>query len=558
MTTTVLAAPEAGREAGRTDPRRTERRHVPGPGRRSGWFGQLLLRLHFYAGILVGPFILVAALSGALYALTPAIEQVVYRHELHVPTTDTSVSDGQLTLAEQTAIAQAYLGDGATPSAVRPAPGPGDTTRIMFTGEGLGDSESRAVFVDPSTGEVRGDLTVYGTSGALPLRNWVSNLHGDLHLGDVGRVYSELAASWLAVVALAGLGLWAHRFRTSRARRDFVRPARGRSGYRRVFTWHASVGIWVLLGAVFLSATGISWSLYAGDRVGDLRAALDWETPAVDPVLPAGAGAGAGAGSPDAGADGGTGDAASPDAGGHAHHRTDAASGATPGAASEATPGATAADATADPAAWGERLDAVLATAQGVNVNTGLVEIRPPAEPGTAWVVQEVQRSYPSEVDAVAIDGDTLRVTDRTDFADFPLAAKLTRWGIDAHMGSLFGLANQIALFGLACGIAAMVVLGYLMWWRRRPTREPRPLAGRPPRRGALRRAPWWGTAAVVAVAVLVGWWLPLVGYPLAGFVVLDALVGARSGRRGAEVGAARPSVAAARRAAVVRRPGGR
>jgi uncharacterized iron-regulated membrane protein len=520
MATTVLVVPETGRETAsdteREHRRQTERRHLPGPGRRSGWFGQLLLRLHFYAGILVGPFILVAALSGALYALTPAIEQVVYRHELHVPVSDTPVSDTvsdgpasdtQLTLAEQTAIAQAYIGDtggeaGATPSAVRPAPEPGDTTRIMFAGDGLDDSESRAVFVDPGTGEVRGDLTVYGTSGALPLRSWVSNLHGDLHLGDVGRVYSELAASWLAVVALAGLGLWAHRIRRSRTRKDFVRPAPRRTGYRRLFTWHASVGIWVLVGAVFLSATGISWSLYAGDRVGDLRAALDWETPAVDPSLPGAAGEPAGA-----------------DVGEHAHHGAEAPAG---GAAAGAGPAV-------DPAAWGDRIDAVLAAARGVNVNTGLVEIKPPAEPGTAWVVQEIQRSYPTEVDAVAVDGDTLQVVDRTDFAEFPLAAKLTRWGIDAHMGSLFGLANQVALFVLACGIAAMVVLGYLMWWRRRPTREPRPLAGRPPRRGALRRAPWWGTAAVVAVAVLVGWWLPLVGYPLAGFVVVDALVGLRA-----------------------------
>jgi uncharacterized iron-regulated membrane protein len=486
MTTTLLAAPQSEREHHQQP---LQHRHHPGPDRRSGWFGQLLLRLHFYAGVLVGPFILAAAISGALYALTPAIEQVVYRHELHVPATGT-----QLTLAEQTEIARSYIGDGgATPSAVRPAPGPGDTTRVMFAADGLDDSESRAVFIDPGTGEVRGDLTVYGTSGALPLRNWVSNLHGDLHLGEVGRVYSELAASWLTIVALAGLGLWIRRIRKSRSKKsmmkDLVRPGRNGSGYRRLFTWHTSVGVWVLLGAVFLSATGISWSLYAGERVGDLRAALDWETPAVDPSL--------------------TGPADAGPADEHAHHGTGAPAGGA-----------------ADPAAWAGRFDAVLATAQRANVNTGLVEIKPPTEPGTAWVVQEIQRSYPTEVDAVAIDGETLRVVDRTDFAEFPLAAKLTRWGIDAHMGSLFGLANQLVLFFLAGGIAALVVLGYLMWWKRRPTREPRPLAGRPPRRGALRRAPWWGTAAVVAAAVLVGWWLPLVGYPLAAFVVIDALVG--------------------------------
>lgn len=509
MTTTLVAAPASERE----HHQQLQHRNHPGPDRRSGWFGQLLLRLHFYAGILVGPFILAAAISGALYALTPAIEQVVYRHELHIPATGT-----RLTLAEQTEIAQNYIGDGgATPSAVRPAPEPGDTTRIMFTGKGLGDGESRAVFVDPGTGEVRGDLTVYGTSGALPLRNWVSNLHGDLHLGEVGRVYSELAASWLTIVALAGLGLWVRRIRRARTKssmmRDLVRPGRNGSGYRRLFTWHTSVGIWVLLGAVFLSATGISWSQYAGDRVGDLRAALDWETPAVDPSL---AGS-AGAGSPSAGADGGDADApgAAAAVGEHAHH----GSGAPAGGA-------------ADPAAWAERFDAVLATAQRANVNTGLVEITPPAEPGTAWVVQEIQRSYPTEVDAVAIDGDTLRVVDRTDFAEFPLAAKLTRWGIDAHMGSLFGLPNQIVLFLVAGGIAGMVVLGYLMWWKRRPTREPRALAGTPPRRGVLRGAPWWGIAAVLAGAMAIGWWLPLVGWTLAAFVVVDMLVGVARARR--------------------------
>ncbi len=43
----------------------------------------------------------------------------------------------------------------------------------MFAAPGLGESESRAIFVDPYTNAVRGDLTVYGTSGASPVRTWV-------------------------------------------------------------------------------------------------------------------------------------------------------------------------------------------------------------------------------------------------------------------------------------------------------------------------------------------------------------------------------------------------
>jgi uncharacterized iron-regulated membrane protein len=68
--------------------------------------------------------------------------------------------------------------------------------------------------------------------------------------------------------------------------------------------------------------------------------------------------------------------------------------------------------------------------------------------------VNEIDRRWPTQVDAVAIDGATMQVVDRTHFADFPLMAKLTRWGVDFHMGILFGLANQLLLVGLAARCA--------------------------------------------------------------------------------------------------------
>lgn len=447
-----------------------------GAGRR-GWFTAFLRRVHFFAGLLVGPFILVAAVSGGLYALTPVIERVVYSHEL----TATSSLPG-MPLADQIEAAEAYVDSGATPVAVRPAPEPGATTRVMFADDTLPESTTRAIFVDPATTEVRGDLPVYGTSGALPVRHWISDLHRSLHLGALGRWYSELAASWLGIVALAGLGLWIGRFvRSRRGRRDLLRPNRSHRGYRRLSGWHSAVGIWVVLGALFLSATGITWSTFAGANVTDLRAAIGGGTPSLDTSL----------------------EAAAAHGGDHAEHLGGSPS-APAGAANPPT------------------FDAVLAIAKRINVDSGDVEIRPPAAPGTAWVVQEIHRSFPTEVDAVAIDGATMEVVDRVDFATFPLLAKLSRWGIDLHMGSMFGLPNQIALFALAVGIAALVVLGYAMWWKRRPTRG---LAAAPAR-GALRGAPWWGVAIVLAVAVLIGSVLPMVGYPLAAFVVLDVLLG--------------------------------
>lgn len=455
----------------------------PRPGRRP-WLGPLLRRLHFYAGLLVGPFILVAATSGALYALAPTLEQVVYDHELHAPATDT-----RLSLAEQIEIAQQEAGEAGTLTAVRPAPEPGDTTRVMFAQDGLGPSESRAIFVDPGTGEVRGDLTSYGSSGSLPLRTWISNLHRSLHLGDPGRLYSELAASWLGIVVTAGLVLWINRLRAARRTAGVARPKQRRTGYRRVLSWHTTIGAVVVLGALFLSATGITWSQYGGANFGDLRAAVGWATPALDTSL--------------------TGEEA--DDGGHSH-----------GGGGSAGP-----TGPANPATF----DAVLAIAQRINVDASEIEITPPAEPGTAWVVEENKRSFPTAGDSVAIDGATMQVTDRTDFAEFPLIAKLSSWGIALHMGVMFGPANQLLLLGLALGIGSMVVLGYIMWWKRRPTREPHGLGGPPPARGALRGAPWWGLAVVAAAAVGIGLFLPLVGYTLLGFLVLDTVFGLRAAR---------------------------
>jgi uncharacterized iron-regulated membrane protein len=456
---------------------------APTPPRKQAWFGAFLLRLHFYAGILVGPFILVAALSGAMYAANPQLEQIVYSHELHAPESATS-----LPLADQIEAAQAVVGDEGSLVAVRPAPENGDTTRVMFTAEGLGESETRAIFVDPATAEVRGDLTAYGTSGSLPLRTWIGQFHRNLHLGDVGRLYSELAASWLGVVVLAGAAMWVIRIRKVRAKKDLLRPNNSVPGYRRLFSWHASTGIWLLVGALFLSATGLTWSQYAGANVSEFRAAFHLGTPSISTSLDAPS-------------------AAATDE--HAGHGT-----------------AVASTAAIDPATF----DGVLAVAQSVNVNTGLVEIRPPAAADQAWVVQEIQRSFPTEVDSVAVDGATLQVTDRVDFADFNLAAKLTRWGIDTHMGTMFGLANQLVLIITALGLAAMVSWGYPMWWKRRPARGTARM-GKPAPAGALANAPWWGVAAVVAGSLVVGLFFPLVGISLLGFIVVDALLSLRAPR---------------------------
>src|SRR5690606_24669191 len=139
----------------------------------------------------------------------------------------------------------------------------GDTTRVLFSDPALGEPERRAVFVDPATATPVGESVVYGSSGALPMRTWIDRLHRDLHLGEPGRLYSELAASWLWVIALAGLLLWVRRVRARRNRNSagwLLLPDRSGSGRGRTLNWHGAVGFWILPVLLLLAATGMTWS----------------------------------------------------------------------------------------------------------------------------------------------------------------------------------------------------------------------------------------------------------------------------------------------------------
>lgn len=425
-----------------------------------GTLRPFLLRLHFYIGLFVGPFIFFAALTGLLYVVTPQIEDRLYADALY---TD---NEGKAKiLAEQSVAARSYLGS-LSVSAVRPATDAGRTTRIMFSDPSLGPSENRTVFVDPVTLDIRGDMTTYGTSGILPFRIALDYLHRNLMLGDWGRYYSELAASWLWVAVVGGVALWATGPKRRRALRDMPPPQRRR--------WlHASLGVGLSVVLLFISFTGLTWSQAGGARIDALRNAAGWVTPSASTSL--------------------EGEAMPMDA--HAHHHMDM----------------TAREDRLD------QLDAALAAARAAGIDSSHVEIRLP-KPGEAWLVREYDRRWPTQVDTVALDPATLAVTSRADFADFALVPKLVRWGVDAHMGVLFGIANQIVMAVVALGLMVTIAYGYRMWWARRPAAGILPLVESWLRMSMPARVVWAG------VAVALGWALPVLGISLAAFVAVDLL----------------------------------
>jgi uncharacterized iron-regulated membrane protein len=288
------------------------------------------------------------------------------------------------------------------------------------------------------------------------------------------------------VISLAGLALWLlHRRDTGRLRRLAV-PDRDKKDRRRTLSWHGAVGVWIIVGLLGLSVTGITWSRYGGESVNLLQEKLNTTAPSVDTTL----------------------DQSGAMSVGH-QHGAEVGQGLLDGA------------------------DSVLRSATSAGLS-GPMWMYPPAEHGEAWRISENKRDWPTRYDAISVNPATGAVTDRVDFADWPFLAKLTNWAIDAHMGVLFGLPNQILLVLIAVGLITIVIRGYRMWWQRRPTRGSAWAVGRPPLRGVLRSLHPVALVGLVTAAVLVGWFLPVWGLSLIAFVVVDLVVGAVKARRAA------------------------
>ncbi|MGH3922280.1 MAG: PepSY-associated TM helix domain-containing protein, partial [Pseudonocardiaceae bacterium] len=320
------------------------------------------------------------------------------------------------------------------------------------------EGETRAVYVNPYTADVQGSLTF--AHSEPPLQAMLRNLHGDLLLGDVGRLYSEFAASWLPVLVIGGLMLWWSQRRSRRRARALLLPPTGvRPGRGRIRGWHGSVGVWLTVALLFISVTGLTWSQYAGGRFETIITALDGRstTLAADPVEGAG---------------------------------------------------------------QTVSVDRALTSARAAGLS-GPVTITAPDEPGAPYTVAENSASWPIQRDQVAVHPYTGQVSEQVRWSDNPPLAKLTTIGIRAHTGTLFGLVNQLALASMALGLLAMLFWGYRMWWLRRPTRAPATI-GAPAPRGELTKLPRPVLLVIVVVTAGLGWLIPLLGISLLLFLAAD------------------------------------
>ena len=401
--------------------------------------------LHRYAGLFIAPFIFVAAFTGMLYAITPALEQWLYQDQLTVPPTQQSAQP----LSRQVEAAQQHLSPHANIVAVRPADTPTQSSRIIFNDPSRNLS-NQAVFIDPYTLQIKGQLAVYGTSGVLPLRTTLDHLHRDLLLGETGRLYSELAASWLGLLALSGFYQW---IKKRKILAKAVSPSGhlGRSLKRQQL--HSWLGLIILPFLVFFSVTGLTWSNWAGDQIGVIRQVLGWQTPVLQNKLQAHGSSHQFATSQPSSHEHSDGhQSLAPE---HTAHQALSTQNLSDGSV-QTLP--------AQPTWQASNFDTALGLAREHGLTASKLQIRPARDRQSTWIVEEIDHRWPIQVDSVSLDISRRTVVDQLQFEQYPLVAKLIRWGIDAHIGVLFGWLNQLVLALVSALLCLTIVVAYRAW----------------------------------------------------------------------------------------------
>jgi hypothetical protein len=168
-------------------------------------------------------------------------------------------------------------------------------------------------------------------------------------------------------------------------------------------------------------------------------------------------------------------------------------------------------------------VDRVLQVARAEGL-TGELQVAAPTAPDRPFTVAETSPGLPIRKGSIAIDPYTAQVTERIGWDDYPFLAQVREVGMQAHTGTLLGIANQIVLALLVIVTIALILIGYRMWWKRSPYGEGRMSAVPPP---AMRQLTAPVGVPVVLVTVVLAWLMPAFGVSLAAFIVLDLVAGA-------------------------------
>ena len=418
-------------------------------------------RWHFYAGVFVMPFLMLLALTGAIYLFKDEIDQVVYRPMIQVADAPGVVSpDAWLPAAAQ-------AGQGRVANVLIPERGD-QAARVRVDRP---DGSQRTVFVDPHTGRVTG-VTGYG--GVMET---VKTIHSLSLFGPAMNLLVEVAAGWAIVLFATGIYLWQPRGRKVATVALTATDVRRRPFWRDL---HALVGLYVGGIVLFLAVTGMPWSAVWGDQFLGFVRAQGWGRP----PAPAAAKAWSHAG----------------------HHDSPSGVGWTMEHA--VLYGRTAHD---------PSLARVMAVADSRGLARPYV-VNIPQTANLAWAVARQTRQA-EDARTLYVDGQTGAVLADAGWAQFGMGAKAFEWGIAVHQGMQYGQLNRLVMLAGCIGVWLLAISGLMMWWKRRPPRlSPLRIGAPPAPHGARIRT------AVLGIVLPLCILYPLTGLSLLAALLIDRI----------------------------------
>lgn len=386
------------------------------PGLLSGAY-RAVWRWHFYAGLICMPFLMLMALTGAVYLFQAEIDDWQTRGIAAVNPSSSSTAPS----------AWAEAAVAAVPGRAATLLVPERPDRAVRVTVETGDGSSRTVFVDRKDARVTGDAPAEG------LTETVKKIHSLVLFGAGMNILVEIVAGWAMILVATGVFLWWPRKREAGV--VSIRARAGRPLWRDV---HAVTGLYAGAVIFFLAFTGMPWSAVWGDQI-------------------MGAARQAGFGRP-----------AAPAASDwvHAEHG-DAPQGV----------GWTLDHAAMTAPAAPIDLDRALATAEDAGLARPYLVTLPASPDRALTAAYQNVRSEDARVIYLDRRGDILRDVTA---ADFGTAARAYEWGIAVHQGTQYGWVNRYVMLGGCIAVWLLAISGVVMWWKRRPPNLARGRLGAP------------------------------------------------------------------------------
>lgn len=436
-------------------------------------------RWHFYAGLFCIPFVLVLAITGAIYLFKPQVTAA-----LDAPYAKLNITSVPQRAVPQTATAQVNAALAAVPNTTLNAyelpQTPQSAVQVL-----VGKKEDLTrVYVHPQTLQI---LKVAREEDKF--MQVMHELHGNLLIGNWGSYLIELAAAWAIVMLITGLYLWWPRNANSMAGIVYPRLKSGfKSASKRVF-WrdlHAVTGFWIAFFTLFLLLSGLPWAVSWGGLLKEVRSLSAGKEIQQDWAVGRNSAAKMNMSESE-----------------HAEHIKHLHGEKQPQAAIDYS-----------------ALDRLVATVQPLNLAYP-VQVYPPTKKSPDWTAKSKAQNRPLRVDLV-LDAGTGTIKSRKNFADRPLLDRIIGYGIAIHEGQLFGWFNQLLGLLTALGLVLISLSGVVLWWRRRApsTLDTPNTLGAPPSRKPIE--PTRYSQVLIAIIVLLGVLLPFLGLSLLAVMLVE------------------------------------